>query len=477
MSAGLASGGARAAPARDGPRPARVGAGRRRPRHGGQVTHRRRAPRRGRSARRRRRAAPGGAHAAADGRPTRAPPRPRSRAPSTSPGSGGRSSTGPWSACTSRCSRTARCSPTTRSATTRPRPIPTHTFTRATVWDPATGTQTPVNVNTGYNVFCSGLAHLVDGSLFVAGGNKDAQLHGIVQTHVFNYLTNTWSLGPNMAAERWYPTVTPLRNGEMLITEGGPDMPEVRTTVGLAARAEHRLAQPAAVPVDRRRAGRPRVLLGPGPDDAVAEHDGHGRVAELRPARHDQPRLRQPHALRRRQDPRRGRRRLDQGRARDRHQRRDAGRLRDRADGERPPPVQPHRARRRQRAGHGRELLRRLAGGPQRRRVRGRALEPGHGHVDDAGRRAGHAPVPLDGAAAARRPRAVLGRRHLRHVRRGRLPGEERPGVHAAVPVQDRRLRRSSRPGRRSPARRRASPTAPGSGSTRRTRRRSARRR
>src|SRR5262245_22352358 len=29
---------------------------------------------------------------------------------------------------------------------------PIHNFTRATVWDPATGTQTPVNVDTGFNV-------------------------------------------------------------------------------------------------------------------------------------------------------------------------------------------------------------------------------------------------------------------------------------------------------------------------------------
>ena len=109
---------------------------------------------------------------------------------------------------------------------------PVHDHTRATVWDPATGTQTPVTVSTGYNIFCSGLAHLVDGSVFVAGGNKNAQLEGIVQTHVFDPDTNTWSLGPNMAAGRWYPSVTPLRNGEMLITEGGPDIPEVRTTDG-----------------------------------------------------------------------------------------------------------------------------------------------------------------------------------------------------------------------------------------------------
>jgi galactose oxidase-like protein/hemolysin type calcium-binding protein len=109
---------------------------------------------------------------------------------------------------------------------------PVHDHTRATVWDPDTGTQTPVNVTTGFNIFCSGLAHLMDGSLFLAGGNKNAQLEGIVQTHVFDSDTNTWSLGPNMAAGRWYPSVTPLHNGELLITEGGPDMPEVRKTDG-----------------------------------------------------------------------------------------------------------------------------------------------------------------------------------------------------------------------------------------------------
>ena len=58
--------------------------------------------------------------------------------------------------------------------------------TRATLWDPATGTQTPVNVDTGFNIFCSGLAHLPDGRMFMAGGNKDQQLNGIVQTHIFD---------------------------------------------------------------------------------------------------------------------------------------------------------------------------------------------------------------------------------------------------------------------------------------------------
>jgi len=109
---------------------------------------------------------------------------------------------------------------------------PVQDHTRATVWDPATGTQTPVNVDTGFNIFCSGLAHLVDGRMFIAGGNKDQQLNGIVQTHLFDPVTNLWSLGPNMAAGRWYPTVTPLSNGEMLITSGRVDTPEVRTMAG-----------------------------------------------------------------------------------------------------------------------------------------------------------------------------------------------------------------------------------------------------
>ena len=110
--------------------------------------------------------------------------------------------------------------------------FPVHNFTRATVYDPATGTHTRVDVDTGHNIFCAGFAHLPNGSLFLAGGNRDAQLNGIVQTHIFDPANNSWSLGSNMAAGRWYPSVTPLTNGEMLITEGGPDIPEVRRTDG-----------------------------------------------------------------------------------------------------------------------------------------------------------------------------------------------------------------------------------------------------
>ena len=54
------------------------------------------------------------------------------------------------------------------------------------------------------------------------------RLDGIVQTHVFDSDPDVWSRGPDMAEGRWYPSVTPLRNGESLITSGGPAVPEVR---------------------------------------------------------------------------------------------------------------------------------------------------------------------------------------------------------------------------------------------------------
>ena len=56
--------------------------------------------------------------------------------------------------------------------------------------------QTPVDVDTGYNIFCSGLAHLTDGSVFVAGGNNDQLLNGIPQTHLFDPRTELVDLGP-----------------------------------------------------------------------------------------------------------------------------------------------------------------------------------------------------------------------------------------------------------------------------------------
>ena len=154
---------------------------------------------------------------------------------------------------------------------------PVQNTTRATVWDPVTGTQTRVDVDTGYNIFCSGLAHLVDGRIFIAGGNKDQQLNGIVQTHLFDPVTDLWSLGPNMAAGRWYPTVTPLNNGEMLITSGRVDTPEVRTLLGgLRSLSTASLALPLYPWIDVAPNGR---AFYSGPDQTLRALDTNGTGA------------------------------------------------------------------------------------------------------------------------------------------------------------------------------------------------------
>jgi hypothetical protein len=106
-----------------------------------------------------------------------------------------------------------------------------HTFTRAAVYDPVANTSKRVDV-AGSNIFCAGFVQLANGNIFVAGGNLDSALHGIRETHVFDWKTETWSRGPDMRDGRWYPSVASMPNDEALIIGGGPTTAEVRTTSG-----------------------------------------------------------------------------------------------------------------------------------------------------------------------------------------------------------------------------------------------------
>ena len=107
-----------------------------------------------------------------------------------------------------------------------------HNFTRATVWDPVLNSHTAVTVTTGFNLFCAGPINLTDGRVFLAGGNADQYLNGLNKTHVFDPATKTWAVERTMASGRWYPSVTALRDGDVLITGGGPSLPEVRASNG-----------------------------------------------------------------------------------------------------------------------------------------------------------------------------------------------------------------------------------------------------
>ena len=81
---------------------------------------------------------------------------------------------------------------------------PDHSFTRAMVWNPADNTYKRVDLQ-GTNIFCAGFAHLANGNILIAGGNANAKLAGTVRTYVFNWQTETWTRGNDMAAARWYP--------------------------------------------------------------------------------------------------------------------------------------------------------------------------------------------------------------------------------------------------------------------------------
>lgn len=108
---------------------------------------------------------------------------------------------------------------------------PVQDFTRAAVFDPTTGFSTRIDVQ-GSNIFCAGFVQLSDGRIFVAGGNKDTALNGIKLTHIFDWRTMTWTRGPDMTGERWYPSVAALMDGQALIAAGGPTIAEIRAIDG-----------------------------------------------------------------------------------------------------------------------------------------------------------------------------------------------------------------------------------------------------
>ena len=71
------------------------------------------------------------------------------------------------------------------------------------------------------NLFCSGAAMMKDGRIFVAGGyGNSATTIGITNAEIFDPVAQTWTAVPDMQYRRWYPNVTTLSDGRMLVTAG-----------------------------------------------------------------------------------------------------------------------------------------------------------------------------------------------------------------------------------------------------------------
>jgi len=99
----------------------------------------------------------------------------------------------------------------------------------ARVWDPSTNSFV-ASVTVDDNIFCNGAAMLPDGRLLVAGGHFQAHV-GLNVTNLFDPSSQTWSNGPAMAYDRWYPTVTALPDGRMLVTGGEIDCDGCEATI------------------------------------------------------------------------------------------------------------------------------------------------------------------------------------------------------------------------------------------------------
>ena len=95
------------------------------------------------------------------------------------------------------------------------------------LWDPATNQYTALpELKT--NIFCSGSTFLPNGDLVILGGHGPAAIpvHG-AQTHygnhfveIFDYRTNTWSRGQNMAEGRYYGSAITLGTGQVIAVAG-----------------------------------------------------------------------------------------------------------------------------------------------------------------------------------------------------------------------------------------------------------------
>jgi galactose oxidase len=92
----------------------------------------------------------------------------------------------------------------------------------AQLWDPVTGEITDVTVPRKRELFCSGHILLPDGRVFVVSGTKygSSKEIGRLGTDFFDPATRTWSNGPKLRYKRWYPTLTELSGGEVLIFSG-----------------------------------------------------------------------------------------------------------------------------------------------------------------------------------------------------------------------------------------------------------------
>lgn len=86
------------------------------------------------------------------------------------------------------------------------------------LWDLTTNTITPAAL-LDYDLFCSGHSFLPDGRLFVTGGHIGDNI-GEDKARIYDPISDTWGMVPDMNAGRWYPSNVTLANGDVVVMAG-----------------------------------------------------------------------------------------------------------------------------------------------------------------------------------------------------------------------------------------------------------------
>ncbi len=86
------------------------------------------------------------------------------------------------------------------------------------LWDPASPTGF-TTLTEPADIFCSGLALLFDGRLFIAGGHSGVDNYGIKTAYTYD-ASGGWFRAADMRNGRWYPSALTLASGEMLAISG-----------------------------------------------------------------------------------------------------------------------------------------------------------------------------------------------------------------------------------------------------------------
>jgi len=99
---------------------------------------------------------------------------------------------------------------------------PSNSIPQAALWDLTAGTITPQTVS--YDMFCNGMVVLPDGRPIVIGGTlkylSGGLFDGTAHSASYDPGSNTFTMLPNMAHGRWYPTGTVLGDGRVMAFSG-----------------------------------------------------------------------------------------------------------------------------------------------------------------------------------------------------------------------------------------------------------------